>query len=144
MLESHIEGKDEKGRDPLFAVAFKGYIQATKSWTVDFKYLHAEDSNHARMQFCYANQGKKFEIIGVAPVIGYFALDDNGDNVTVQKGTMTMQRSKIMLVVSKIGYALDTVKPETFALFVEFVENAIDSKDPNKYIYDGMKKALGK
>ncbi len=82
-VETHAEGKDAKGRDPLFAVAFNGYLQKEKRWIADIDYLHAENANHARLQWLFAHQGQRFEIIAVGLVVGYYALDDNGDELSV-------------------------------------------------------------
>jgi len=49
-----------------------------------FDYMHADHSGHARAQFMNANTFRskhgKLKIISSSPVIGFHALDDNGDN----------------------------------------------------------------
>lgn len=64
---------------PLFAIAF-----ILKGASIQFEYLHAENVNHARIQFCAAHPNRvKFHIIDIAPAVGYYVHDNHGDVLSV-------------------------------------------------------------
>lgn len=76
---------------PLYCVAwafrFRNVFTGKTKEKLGFDYLHAEHAAHARAQFLNANTQKmqfgKLQIISAAPVVGFFAEDDNGDVVSV-------------------------------------------------------------
>lgn len=86
-LRNKAEGGEGK---ILYAVLYNVYDwvddgRGRKHWTMvdtgEHK-MHAEDALHAHNTFCYVFPDRnKYEIVGVAPVIGAHALDDNGDRL---------------------------------------------------------------
>lgn len=76
-----IRGKspDEIKKLPLFCVAYERYSRRARFYVPGLEYLHAEDSGHARSQFCVSHPNRRqVRIVGVAPVIGYFVDSYNG------------------------------------------------------------------
>jgi hypothetical protein len=68
----------------LYAIAYM-YLVRPGEWKGDFLYVHAVDADDARLQYYRSNdpdmlQRRRVQITGVAPVIGYFADDEHGDN----------------------------------------------------------------
>jgi hypothetical protein len=64
----------------LYAVAYRKRIKGTKDWEIIMEYLHAEDSNQARILFTAGNTRaivrKKIKIIGIGPAIGFKGLEE--------------------------------------------------------------------
>ncbi len=72
-----VLSKSKDGKT-LYAVAFLKWTR--QGWVNGLEHLHADDVGHARAQFCCANPNRRtHRIIDVAPAIGFFAEDDNGD-----------------------------------------------------------------
>lgn len=66
-------------KKPLYAVAF---VYCGKE--IKFEYLHAADANEARYQFCCAHRSRRrYNIIDIAPAVGYFVEDNHGDILSV-------------------------------------------------------------
>lgn len=64
--------KNEK--QTLYAVAY--HIVHGKDVSLEIDYMHAESPGHARNQFCYQYPNRrKYLVIDVAPVVGYFIED---------------------------------------------------------------------
>jgi len=63
--------------------AFTGKIEEK----VGFEYFHAQSGAHARALFYGANAQKasygRLSVVSSAPVVGFHALDDNADEITV-------------------------------------------------------------
>ncbi len=69
---------------PLYCIAYERYDRKGQLIKADFEYVHADSTAHARNQFCHSRPNRRrHKIVGVAPVIGYHALDDNADKVSV-------------------------------------------------------------
>jgi hypothetical protein len=50
------------------------------TWVPDIMYMHAHDKMSALAQYYISKpRGKRIKIVGVAPVVGYFVDDNNGD-----------------------------------------------------------------
>jgi hypothetical protein len=55
-------------------------------WELKFHYLHATDMQNARYEFIMSRPNKSiqgFDIVGIAPVIGYHVEDNKGDKLSV-------------------------------------------------------------
>ncbi len=71
----------------LYAIAYM-YSPRPGAWKGDFLYVHAEDAGEARLIYLRSHDPEMLKlrnvtITGVAPVIGYFANDDNGTSLSV-------------------------------------------------------------
>lgn len=65
-------------KPPLFCVV----VNKRGNPELQYIYLHAEDRNHARVQYTVMEPNRRtHEIVEVAPVVGYFC-DDNGENLS--------------------------------------------------------------
>ena len=82
-FESKLIPKTKSGKI-LYSIAYN-YLEAkTKNWIPALLYLHAEDIEDARLQFFRGEtEHARMNVVGIAPVIGYFAEDDNADVVSV-------------------------------------------------------------
>ena len=70
----------------LYAIAVERckYDKNGATWVADIEYLHATSASEAKVLYTSANPDrKKLRIVGIAPVIGYIAEDDNADVVRV-------------------------------------------------------------
>jgi hypothetical protein len=68
----------------LYAVAYELYNRKGQIVKADFEYLHADSVAHALNQFRLSHPNRrKHRIIGGSIVVGYHALDDNADLVSV-------------------------------------------------------------
>lgn len=70
----------------LYAVAIERRVVSRGKVTIqaDFEYLRASDVNEARIIYTAANPDRRrVRIVGIAPVVGYVAADDNADVVLV-------------------------------------------------------------
>ena len=69
---------------PLYAVAYELYNRKGDLIKGDIEYMHAEDAGHAKNQFCLSHPNRRtHKIIGSSLVIGFYALDDNADVISV-------------------------------------------------------------
>lgn len=49
-------------------------------WVADIMHMHAHDKMSALAQYYISKpKGKRIKIVGVAPVVGYFVNEDNGE-----------------------------------------------------------------
>jgi len=72
--------------NPIYAVCFTKN-RPGKDPEVEFEYLHAPNRTEASLAFRTAHSQAvmtgRYAIVDVAPAIGVFASDDNGDNLTM-------------------------------------------------------------
>jgi hypothetical protein len=69
----------------LYAVAYEFRVSRGK-WKPEIDYLHASDANDAQWWFFQSEAPDVFRqvrVVGVAPVVAYFANDAHGDDVSV-------------------------------------------------------------
>lgn len=62
--------KNAGKKKTLWAVAANVLVGG--SWRPDLMHVHATDNVHALAQYYLTQPGKRVQIIGVAPVVGYF------------------------------------------------------------------------
>ena len=74
----------------LFAICYEYRTARTDRghhhWSTGIEYLHAVDAGDARVKYLQWSPDKNrphVRIVGIAPVVGYHALDDNADRVMV-------------------------------------------------------------
>lgn len=68
----------------LYAIAYNYKEKATRTWIPALLYLHAVDIQDARLQFLHGEtEHERMNVIGIAPVVGFFANDDNADSISV-------------------------------------------------------------
>ena len=69
---------------PLYAVAYELFNRKGDIVKGDIVYMHADDAAHALNQFRLSHPNRRrCRIIGASIAIGYHALDDNADCVSV-------------------------------------------------------------
>ncbi len=69
----------------LYAIAYEYRVKRGK-WVPDMDYLHANDAGDARWWFFQSEPPETFRqvnVVGVAPVIGYFVNDNHGEDLSV-------------------------------------------------------------
>ncbi len=78
----HEVGRNETRQ--LYAVAYEKPQRG--KWVPEIDYLHGISAGEARWWFCQSDSPQvmsRIRIVGVAPVIAYFANDEHGDDVSV-------------------------------------------------------------
>jgi hypothetical protein len=66
----------------LYAVAYMWKKKGSKTWERSIDYLHAHDAADARWWFFQSENPSVFrrvQLVGIAPVIGYFVDDAHGE-----------------------------------------------------------------
>ena len=70
--------------DRLYAVAYEIFNRKGDIVRGDIEYMHADSAAHALNQFRLSHPNRrKCRIIGASVVLGYHALDDSADRVSV-------------------------------------------------------------
>lgn len=68
----------------LYAIAYEE--RRGRRWFPEVEYMHAQDEAEARIEWLCSDAPQVIlerRIVGIAPVVGYKAKDDNGDKLSV-------------------------------------------------------------
>ncbi len=77
---------EEEKKKPLYCIAYTWWSIKRKKWVAEKLYMHADSAGDARVMFMNSEAPethRRINIVGVAPVIGYFVHDNHGDKLSV-------------------------------------------------------------
>lgn len=70
----------------LYCIAFSYWSVKKQRWISDMNYTHAKDIEEARLTFFQSETAgvmRRVNMVGIAPVIGYFVDDNKGQELSV-------------------------------------------------------------